>query len=135
MKILALVIAVYAPVMLLIHVSAGKILKDWREYPDSWISRQFPPRRALRIEALFWVLALVSWFLWQSLIWKVLVVVFAVIHLAIWAGDEFRVKRKNGSVFTASPAIKQIVVIFDSVEAFVLAALGAVAVLYLTHPR
>ena len=57
MKILALVIAIYAPVMLLIHLSTGKILRAWSEQPASWISRWFPARRALRTEALFWLLA------------------------------------------------------------------------------
>lgn len=53
MKILALLIAIYTPLMLLIHVSTGKILRAWNEQSDSWISRRFTPQRALRIEALF----------------------------------------------------------------------------------
>jgi len=135
MKILALLIAVYVPVMLMIHVSTGKILKAWNEHPDSWISRWFPPRRALRTEAAFWLLALAAWFLWRPLVWKVLVVVFAAIHLGIWAAGEFRVNRKDGSAFTTSPTVKRIIVVFDFAEAFVLAALEVVAVLYLAHPR
>ena len=102
MKILALLIAIYVPVMLLIHVSTGKILEAWSEHPSSRLSRWFPPRRALRVEGVFWLLALLSWFLWPSLFWKVVVVLFAAIHLGIWAADEFRVNRKNGSAFTAS---------------------------------
>jgi len=133
MKILALLIAIYAPLMLLIHVSTGRILEAWNEQPDSRISRWFPPRCALRTEALFWVLALVSWFLWQSLVWRVLVVVFAAIHLGIWAADEFRVNSKNGSAFTASPTMKRAIIGFDLAEAVVLAGIGTVAILYLTH--
>jgi hypothetical protein len=47
--------------MLLIHLSTGKILRAWNEQSDSWISRRFTPPRALRIEALFWLLALAAW--------------------------------------------------------------------------
>ena len=133
MKILALLIAIYSPAMLLIHVSTGKILKAWNEHPDSWISRWFPPRRALRTEALFWFLALAAWFLWQSLVWKVLVIMFAVIHLGIWGADEFAANRKKGSSFTASPTMRQVIVAFDLVEAFVLLAIGVAAIVYLTH--
>jgi len=133
MKILVLAIAIYAPVMLLIHVSTGKILRAWNEQPSSSISRWFPPRRALRTEALFWFLALAAWFLWRSLAWKVLVILFAVIHLGIWAADEFRVNGKNGPAFTASPTMKRAIVAFDLVEAIFIAAMGVVAISYLAH--
>ncbi len=134
MRILALVIAIYAPVMLLIHVSTARILKAWNEQPASRISRWFTPRRALRVEGVFWLLALAAWSLWQPLAWKVLVVVFALIHLGIWGAGELTTGRQKGPAFTASPTVKRIVVIFDSVEAFVLAALEVVAVLYLIRP-
>lgn len=131
MKILALLVAIYAPVMLLIHVSTGKILTAWNGKPESWISRRFPARRALRTEALFWLLALASWFLWQSIVWKVLVVVFAAIHLGIWAAAEFRGNREENSRFTVSPTMERAIVAFDLVEAIVLAGIGIVAILYL----
>jgi len=133
MKILALLVAIYTPVMLLIHLSTGKILRAWNEQPGSSISRWFPPRCALRTEALFWFLALAAWFLWRPLVLKILVIVFAVIHLAIWAAGEFRTNGKKGSAFTASPTMKRAIVAFDLAEAFILAALGVVAILYLTH--
>ena len=133
MRILALVIAVYTPVMLLIHVSTGRILRAWNEQPDSRISRWFTPRRALRVEGVFWLLALAAWPLWQPLVWKVLVVIFALVNLGIWGADEFTPNREKGPAFTASPTVKRIIVIFDSAEAFVLAALGVVTVLYLIH--
>ena len=133
MKIFALVIALYAPVMLLIHLATGKILRAWKEQPASWISRWFPPRRALRTEALFWLLALAAWFLWRSLAWKVLVVTFAVIHLGIWGAGEFRANRNNVSISTAAPNLRRVIVVFDLVEAFVLAAMGVLAVAYLIH--
>jgi len=135
MKILALLVAIDTPVMLLIHLSTGKILNAWNEQPASWISRWFSPRRALRTEALFWLLALAAWFLWRALAWKVLVVVFAVIHLGLWGADEFAGNRKNVSAFTATPKMRRVIVAFDLVEAFVLAALGVAAVSYLTRPR
>jgi len=134
MRILAFVIAIYTPVMLLIHVSTSKILRAWNEQPDSGISRWFTPRRALRVEGVFWLLALAAWSLWQPLVWKVLVVVFALIHLGIWGAGELTAGRQKGPAFTSSPTVKRIIVIFDLVEAFVLAALGVVTVLYLIGP-
>ena len=133
MKILALLIASYVPLMLLIHVSTAKILKAWNEHPGSWISRWFPARRALRVEGVFWLLALLSWFLWQSLLWKVWVVLFAAIHLGIWAADEFRANGKSGSAFAVSPTMNRAIVVFDMAEAVVLAGIGIVAILYLSH--
>lgn len=135
MKILAFLIAIYTLLMLLIHVSTSKILKAWDEQPDSWISRWFPSRLALRTEALFWLLVLAAWPLWRPVVWKVLVVGFAVIHSAIWATREFLAKGKRGSPSTASPVMKRAIVAFDLVEAFVLAAVGITAALFLTQPR
>ena len=134
MRILALLIVIYVPAMLVIHVSTGKILRAWDEQPDSLIGRWFPPRRALRIEALFWVLALAAWSLWQPLVLKVLVVLFGSIHLGIWGADEFAAGRQKGPAFTASPTVKRIIITFDAAEAFVLAALGVVALLFLIRP-
>jgi hypothetical protein len=131
MKILAIIITLYAPVMLLIHVSTGKILRAWNEQPESRISRWFTPRRALRVEGAFWLLALAAWPLWRPLVLKVLVVIFASIHLGIWGASEFTTGRQKGPAFTTSPTAKRIIVIFDSLEAFVLAVLEVVAVLYL----
>ena len=73
MRFLAIIIAIYVPVMLLIHVSTGRILKAWNEQPGSRLSRWFPPRRALRVEAVFWLLALAAWSLWRPLAWKAVV--------------------------------------------------------------
>ncbi|MGA8182712.1 MAG: hypothetical protein WB819_03605 [Terriglobia bacterium] len=134
MRILALVIAIYAPVMLLIHVSTARILKAWNEQPASRISRRFTPRRALRVEGVFWLLALAAWSLWQPLAWKVLVVLFAAIHLAIWAAGELQAATKNAPAFTTSPAMNRAIVAFDLLEAFLLAALGVLAVFFLLHP-
>lgn len=135
MKILCLLIAFYTAVMLLIHVTTSKILVAWKEHPASWISLRFPPQRALRIEGVYWLLALVAWPLWHAVIWKVLVAFFALIHLGIWGASEFTAGREKGSSFATSPTINQIIVAFDSVEALVLAALEVIAVMFLISPN
>ncbi|TAM84665.1 MAG: hypothetical protein EPN47_00690 [Acidobacteria bacterium] len=134
MKILGLLIVVYTPVMLLIHVGTSKILRAWNQHPTSWISRRLPPQRALRIEGMYWLLALAAWPLWHALGWKVVVVLFALIHLGIWAAGELTAGRKKKPAFTTSPSLNQIIIVFDSVEALVLTALGVIAVLFLTRP-
>ena len=134
MKILGLLIAFYTPVMLLIHVTTSKILVAWKERPASWISLRFPPQRALRIEGAYWLLALVAWPLWHAMIWKILVALFALIHLGIWGASEFTAGGGKRSFFTTSK-MNQIIVAFDSVEALVLAALEVVAVMFLIRPN
>ncbi|HZT68481.1 MAG TPA: hypothetical protein VFC10_01870 [Terriglobia bacterium] len=133
MKVLAIVLALYTPLMLLIHLSTGKILKDWNRHPDSWISRWFPPLRALRVEGVFWLLALAAWSLWRPLAWKIMIVAFAAIHLAIWAVEELGGKAKGLSAFNVVPKMERSIVVFDLVEAVILMAVGLVAVTYLTH--
>jgi hypothetical protein len=133
MKILAVVVAAYTPLMLLIHLSTGRILKDWNQRPDSWISRWFPPLRALRVEGIFWLLVLAAWSLWRPLAWKIVLVVFAAIHLAIWAADEFGGRARGLSAFNVGPKMERIIVTFDLVESAVLATVGVVAVMYLMH--
>lgn len=131
MKILAFLIAVYAPAMLLIHVSTGKILTAWNEQPGSWISLWFRPQRALLVEGMFWLLVLAAWPLWQPLVLKVLVAAFSAVHFVIWAAAEFWDREKGKSAFAPSPAAKRVIVAFDSGEACVIAALMVVAVLFL----
>lgn len=133
MKILALLIAIYTPLMLVIHVSTGKILTAWNEQSDSWISRRFPPQRALRIEALFWLLALAAWSLWQPLVWRVIIALFAAIHLGIWGAGELTTNKTNIFVLNRNLYLERVIVVFDLIEAFALAALGVLAVLYLIH--
>lgn len=135
MRTLALLIAIYTPVMLLIHVSTGKILKAWNEQSDSWITRHFPPRHALRIEALFWLLTLAAWSLWQPLPWKVIVVLFAAIHLGIWSAGELAMNRNHTLAFTQNRSARRVIVVFDWVEALALSAVGVFAVLYLIDAR
>lgn len=136
MKILALVIAIYTVPMLLIHLSTTNILKAWSGEPDSWIATRFPPRRALRVEALYWLLALAAWPLWGAAVWKILVTLFATIHLGIWLAGEFGKIQVSGAA-RGDPAsarrLDRIVIAFDLIEAVVLAAVGVLAVLYLLH--
>lgn len=135
MRILALAIAIYSPVMLLIHVSTGKILSAWNQQPNSSISRWFPPQCALRVEGMYWLLALGAWPLWRALVLKILVVLFALVHLGIWGAGELKANSQKGSGLTTSPKVKRIIVIFDSVEALILVALGVATMLYLIHAR
>ncbi len=135
MKTLAVIIVAYTPVMLLIHLSTGKILKAWNKRSDSWINRRFPPRRALRVEALFWLLTLAAWSMWQPLAWKVVVALFGAIHLGIWGAGELTANRDNGLVLAHGGTMQRVIVVFDLVEAFVLAAVGVVAVLYLIQAK
>jgi hypothetical protein len=136
MKFLALIIAVYTMPMLLIHLSTAKILKAWSEVAGSWIKRHFPPRRALRVEALYWLLSLAAWPIWRAAGWKALVAVFAGIHLGIWLAGELG-KIQLSSDPKGSPAdsrrLNTVVIAFDLIEATVLVVVGTLAVLYLLH--
>lgn len=135
MTILAFIIIAYTAVMLLIHVSTGQILEAWNGSDGSWIQRRFPPQRALRVEALYWALSLVAWSFWPSLGWKVVVAVFAVIHLGVWAAGELRTIRLVGG--DTPPAenhkMHRAIIAFDLVEAAALVAIGWLTVLYLLH--
>lgn len=136
MKILALVIAVYTLPMLLIHVSTTKILKAWSGGVGSWITRHFSPQRALRVEAFYWLLTLLVWSIWQPTAWKVLVALFAAIHLGIWLAAELGKIQLSGEAtgdHEHARRLDRAIIIFDLVEAVVLVAVGSLAVLYLMH--
>lgn len=135
MKSLACVVLAYTAVMLLIHVSTGKLFKEWDRPAESWIKRHFSARRALRVEALYWLLALAGWSLWPSLGWKALVVVFAVIHLGAWGASELHMLRLSVAGGSSAQTCKanNFIIAFDLVEAGALVALGWLAVLYLLH--
>jgi hypothetical protein len=136
-KILALIITAYTPVMLLIHVSTGKMLKAWESPTGSWINRRFPPQRALRIEALYWLLGLAGWTLWPSAAWKAAVVVFATIHLGVWvAGEVHTIHFTSGSgpLLAQTRWVRLGIITFDLIEAVMLAAMWSLAAIYLMHP-
>lgn len=130
MRILALTFAAYTVVMLVIHLSSWKLLQRWAGAGDSWTSRRFSAQTALRLEAFYWLLVLVMWPLWPSAGWKVLVVVFAVIHLGAWAVGELRKVREGGLPALPTRA-RRFIVGFDLVEAVALAAIAWIAVVQL----
>ena len=78
---------------------------------------------ALRVEAVYWLLALAIWPLWPSAGWQVLVVVFAVIHFGAWAVGELQAIRAGALPATPMKA-HRFTVAFDLVEAGALAAIA-----------
>ncbi|MFZ0662924.1 MAG: hypothetical protein WAM66_09555 [Acidobacteriaceae bacterium] len=132
MKVLALVLIAYTAVMLLIHVTSGKLFKLWNGPGDSWVKRWFSAQVALRVEALYWLLVLASWPFWPSGGWKTVVVVFAVIHLGAWLAGERQVLR-SGAPSALPPKARRFVVAFDLVEAVALVAIAWLTVLHLLH--
>ncbi|MGH9470067.1 MAG: hypothetical protein ACRD1N_06980 [Terriglobia bacterium] len=136
MTVLAFIIAIYTLPMLLIHVSTAKILEAWGGAGSSRIQQQFPPRRALRVEALYWLLALAAWPVWRAAGWKALVVLFAAIHIGVWLSNEFgkvELSGANARRPAHSARLNRAIIAFDLVEAAMLAAIGILSVLYLVH--
>lgn len=128
MKVLAVVLVVYTAGMLLIHLSSWKLLEKWQRGRGSWVARRFSPQVVLRIEALYWLLVVASWPFWPSVGWKVVVVVFAAIHLGFWLAGELRAMRV-GALTAPPPKAGRFIVAFDLVEAVALIAIGWFAVL------
>ncbi len=133
MRTLAIVIAAFTPLMLLIHISTTRILRAWTDKANSWIKRSFSPRRALRVEAAYWTLALAAWSLWRASGWKIAVGLFAGIHLALWVAGELHPVHVTSGVEPAprlEGRMQRIIVAFDLVEAVILCAVGSMALLY-----
>ena len=128
MKVLAFVLIGYTAVMLLIHVTSWKLLKQWNGPGDSWARRRFSAQTALRVEALYWLLVLASWPFWPSAGWKVVVVVFAVIHFGAWIVGELRAGQV-GTVPGPPVKVQRTIVGFDLVEAGALVAIGWLMIL------
>jgi hypothetical protein len=137
MTIFAFLLLAYTSVMLLIHVSTGKLLKEWDGPAESWIKRQFPPRRALRVEALYWSLCLGTWHLWPSPAWKAVIIVFAVIHLGAWMASELHVFQLNvrDPPSAQTSKTRRLIIAFDLIEAGALVAIAWLSVLYVLHPE
>lgn len=132
MKIVAIVMMVYSGVMLLIHVSSWKLLAKWSRPGDSWIKRRFPPLLALRVEALYWFFCLASWHLWPSAAWKVMITVFAFVHLTIWIASELKIL-PPGALAGHARKTRQSIVTFDAFEAAALVAILWLAVVSLRY--
>ena len=132
MRILAFALIAYTAVMLLIHVMSWQLLQKWAGAGDSWVKRRFSARMALRVEAVYWLLALAMWPLWPLAGWKVLVVVFAAIHLGAWAVGELQAIRAGGLPSMPMKA-RRFIVAFDLIEAGALAAIARIAAVNLLH--
>lgn len=133
MKILAFVLLAYTAGMLLIHVSSAKLFKLWNGPGDPWVKHWFSAQVALRVEAVYWLLVLASWPLWPSAGWKVVVVVFAVIHFGAWLAGERQVLR-SGAPSALAPKVRRFIVAFDLVEAVALVAIAWLMVLHVLAP-
>lgn len=136
MTTLALIVAIYTLPMLVIHVSTGKILEAWDGADGSLIKERFPPRRALRVEAAYWILVLAAWPLWRAAAWKALVAIFAAIHIGIWLTNELGKVQISGAPDQQSPhngRLNRAIVAFDFIEAAMLVAIGVLTILYLAR--
>ena len=136
MNLLVFLLLAYTAVMLLIHVSTGKLLKEWDGPDESWIKSQFSPQRILRVEALYWSLSLAIWPLWPSPAWKAVVVVFAVIHLGVWMASELHLIHLDDGYAPPARTRKthRLIIAFDLVEAGALVAIAWLAVSDVLHP-
>ena len=132
MKYLASILLLYTVLMLAVHFSTWHLLTRWYGPSDSWVKRRLPPLRLLRIEALYWLLALAAWQLW-SLRVKVVVGSFAAIHLVVWLAAELRSGRVAGGGLESGPRrpVALAITAFDFVEAFALASLGFLSAAFL----
>lgn len=122
MDYLAALLLVYASLMLVIHVTSWKLAEHW--YGGvSWVKRWLPLDRVVRGEAVFWVLALLAWPLWPPGAFRIIIAIFAVIHLAVWVVVDAR--RNSGPLLGNWPVrkIARALGTFDFMEAFVLAGI------------
>ena len=134
MKALILLAISFTALMLLIHLSTWKILKKWSEPNGSWIKTMFSPQRALRVEAIYWLLCLGGWTLWPSSAWKAMVIVLAGIHLGIWAASELHVVPVS-AMQTQSGKTRRFIVAFDLAEAGALVAILWLVIVHGFHTR
>jgi len=123
---LAVVILAFTALMLAIHVSAWWLVRSWYGARDSWAGRALAPIGVLRFEAAYWTLALAAWALWRSVPMKLLVAVFAALHLAGWMWGELKRRDSAAGVRSGRPPryLPAIVTAFDWVETLALLAIG-----------
>lgn len=122
-KTLRVILIAYTAVMLLIHVTSWKLLREWAAPGDSRLKRRFSARAALWVEAVYWAFLVASWRFWPSPAWKAIVVFFAVIHIAVWLAGEAETKRHGASSPPPAKA-RRYIVGFDLVEAVALIAIA-----------
>lgn len=126
MRLLALVLAVGALPMLLVHLLVSRLLDEWSRASDSWIDRWLSPLVVLRGEAVYWALVSLGWALWRPWPAKLAVVTFASLHGVAWAGAEFGGYGVGSADSDDGPrrVTKMAVVTFDLVEAVFLVWIG-----------
>ena len=126
LRFLAASLLITTPAMLAIHLASYKLVQQWCAPNSSWAARWLPPMRLLRLEAGHWVLALAAWPLWRSVAAKMLVMVFASLHLIGWIGAEFRGARLHQTFAKEPyrPVVALGVAAFDLVEFFALLVVG-----------
>ncbi len=134
MPALTVILLIYTVLMLGLHLTSWKLLEKWHAAEDSWVRRRLPVMRLLRIEAGYWLLALAVW-PWWSFVTKVVVAVFAGIHIALWISTEW--KRIHDGTLPGQGALTRksvlVVTTFDLVEALALITLGYSALSLLLH--
>jgi hypothetical protein len=122
LRLLALILLLYSVLMLAVHLASWRLGEHWARGNDSWANRWLPPRTVLRGEALYWALALGSWPLWSAVVTKVVVAVFALIHIVGWLYTEVgrQPLRPGPASPLASLKARLAVAVFDYIEAFAL---------------
>src|SRR3989304_10262848 len=93
MKVLSALLVLATVAMLGIHLTSWRLVGKWYAREESWVKNHLSPMRVIRGEAVYWSLALAAWPLWTSLVWKILVGLFAAIHLGGWLVAELRRSR------------------------------------------
>jgi hypothetical protein len=132
MKLLSAVLVAATLLMLAIHLASWRLVAMWYAGGSSWVHRHLPPLRLIRIEALYWSLTLAAWPLWGTLAWKLLVGIFAGIHIGGWVVAELR--RPQLPAGLTDLGNRRVVTLavtgFDLIEAVALVAVGLGATRY-----
>ncbi len=126
MKYLASAILSYTLLMLAVHVSSWNLVLAWYGEAESWAKRWLRPRWVLRGEAFYWGLTLLGWGLWTSLIMRIAVACFAVLHIGAWAAGELHPTQTEPVARPESlrRRLAMAIGLFDLAEAFALVAVG-----------
>ncbi len=91
----------------------------------------------LRVEALYWALVLAAWPLWRSVYARVVLAVFAAIHIGVWFAAEWRPARLANAPESPSSrrALARVVTAFDSIEVLPLVAVAVYCLSYLLRAK
>ena len=129
MKVLSALLVLATVAMLGIHLTSWRLVGKWYAREQSWVKNHLSPMRVIRGEAAYWGLTLAAWPLWTSLVWRILVGLFAAIHLGGWLVAELRRSRLQSMVGDERKqrTVALAVAGFDFVEAFAPIARGGAA--------